>query len=108
MRLPSSSKYGNKRTAYNGRFFASKREAHRAWELDMLKRAGVITSWLPQPEFKIVHNEVKICSYFADFKVFYPNGSVEYEDVKGMRTDVFILKKKLVKAFYNIEIKEIR
>jgi len=32
---------------------------------------------------------------------------VEYEDTKGVRTDVYKLKSKLVKAFHGIIIKEL-
>lgn len=105
--LGKKTKYGNKKTSYKGFLFDSKKEAERAMELDSLKKKGVIISWFPQPEFKIIHNDVKICSYFADFSVQYHNGYVEYEDVKGVKTDVYKLKKKLVLAFHGITIKEI-
>jgi len=99
------SKYGNQRTFYEGRWYSSKKEAKRAGELDLLKRAGVVLDWIPQFKLEIKHNGVKICSYFADFKVFYQNGRVEYEDTKGVETAVFKLKKKMVKAFHGIDIK---
>lgn len=76
-------------------------------ELDILIRVGAITRWSAQPEFKIEHKGVKICKYIADFKVQYPDGRIEYEDVKGFKTDIYKLKKKLVLAFYGIEIKEL-
>lgn len=101
------SKYSNKKTEYNGIIFDSKKEARRAQELDVLKRVGEITSWSPQPVFKIEHEGVKICVYKADFKVEYPDGRIEYEDIKGFKTPVYNLKKKLVKAFYGIDIKEL-
>lgn len=102
-----SNKYGAKRTLYNGRWFSSKREADRAGELDLLVRSGYVRSWEAQPKFPIEHNGVKICSYFADFKVEYPDGHIEIEDVKGFKPAVYKLKKKLVKAFYGIDIKEL-
>lgn len=102
-----SSKYGNRKTVYNGRLYHSKKEAHRAFELDVLVRVGEITSWFPQPVFRISHQGVEICKYIADFKVVYPDGRIEYEDVKGVKTDIYRLKKKLVKAFHSIDIKEL-
>lgn len=101
------SKYNNQKIDYKGRIYDSKKEAARAQELDILKRVGEIKSWSPQPEFKIEHRGVKICVYRADFKVIYTDGRIEYEDVKGFKTDMYRLKKKLVAAFYGIEIKEL-
>ncbi len=101
------SKYNNQKTTYNGREYDSKKEAKRAWELDMLLKAGVLRSWTPQPSFKITYKGEHICTYRGDFRVRYSDGHEEIEDVKGVRTDVFILKKKLVKAFYGITIKEL-
>lgn len=100
-------KYKNIHTLYNGRLYHSKKEAQRAWELDMLLKASQIESWHAQPKFDFVLNGTKICSYFGDFKVDYRGGHSEIEDVKGVRTDVYKIKKKLMKAFYNIDIKEI-
>lgn len=101
------SKFRNQRTLYGGRWYASKKEATRASELDVLQRVGAIHSWIPQFKIPIEHNGVKICSYYADFRVTYPDGRVEYEDTKGVRTDVYKLKSKLVKAFHGIIIKEL-
>jgi hypothetical protein len=101
------SKYGNKKTVYNGREYDSGAEAERAQELDLLIRGKVVREWIPQYPLEIKYADVKICTYYADFKVVYENGDLEYEDVKGFRTEIYKLKKKLVKAFYGIDIKEI-
>jgi hypothetical protein len=66
-----------------------------------------VRKWEAQPRFPIVHEGIKICTYVGDFKVEYPDGRVEIEDTKGMLTPIYKLKKKLVKAFYGIEIKEL-
>lgn len=100
-------KYGAKKTEYNGVTFDSKAEAHRAYELDMLKKSGEVTDIEYQPVFDVVVNNKKICKYKADFKVTYSDGHVEIEDVKGVRTPVYKLKKKLVEALHDIEIIEI-
>lgn len=101
------SKYGNKETDYSGRRYDSKKEAERAAELDVLQRSGVVRNWQAQPKFHFEHNGQKICTYIADFRVEYPDGRVEIEDVKGVKTGVYSIKKKLMKAFYGIEIKEL-
>lgn len=100
-------KYGAKKTEYNGVTFDSKAEAHRAYELDMLKRSGEVIDIEYQPVFEVVVEGKKICKYKADFKVTYSDGHIEIEDVKGVKTPVYKLKKKLVEAIYNIEIIEI-
>jgi hypothetical protein len=43
----------------------------------------------------------------ADF-VYTTAGETVVEDVKGVRTDVFILKRKLMKAIFNIEVQEVK
>lgn len=102
-----SSKYSSKRTFYNGVWYASKKESKRAYELDMLLKAGEVKKWTPQVKYEFVLNGKKICSYFLDFLVEYSNGEIRYEDVKGMQTPVYKIKKKMMKAFYDIDITEI-
>lgn len=100
------SKYGNKKTVYNGFTYDSKKEAAYAQELDLRVRAGDIHSWERQVPLEIKVNDRKICKYIADFLVKYANGKQEFVDVKGMKTDVYRLKKKLVEAIYGITIIE--
>lgn len=100
-------KYNAKKTIYNNVTFDSKKEANRAWELDMLKKAGEVIDIDYQPVFACVVESKKICKYLADFRVTYADGHVEIEDVKGMKTPVYQLKKKLVEALHGIKIIEI-
>jgi hypothetical protein len=101
----TTNKYHAKKTEYNGRTYDSAKEAHRAYELDMLGRAGHLKGVEYQPVYLCVVNGKKICKYVADFKVYYTDGRVEVEDVKGMVLPIFKLKKKLVEALFDIEIK---
>jgi len=98
-------KYKNIRTALDGIVFDSQREAKRYGELKLLERAGEISGLQLQPRFPIVINGVKVCTYVADFQYRTPSGPVT-EDVKGMKTPIYNLKKKLVKAVHGIEILE--
>jgi len=100
------SKYGAIKTDFAGRTFDSKKEAARAQELELLKKAGEVTDIEYQPAFDCVVNGKKICKYIADFRVTYKDGHVEIEDVKGMRTSVYKLKKKLVEALHDVTIIE--
>lgn len=74
-------------------------------QLKLLQKQGLISDLQEQVKYPIVWNGVKVCTYIADFK--YQEGDKEViEDVKGMITAIYRLKKKLMKACYNIEILE--
>jgi hypothetical protein len=89
----------------DGVTFASKAEARRYQELKLLERTGVIANLTMQPVFHLVVNGHKIGKYIADFQ-YYENGIIITEDVKGMKTPVYNLKKKLVKALFDVDILE--
>ena len=99
---PKRSKYGNRRTLYEGVMFDSQKEASRAVELDMLKRAGEVICWVPHVVFPLV----KGVNYEADFVIVYADWHVEVEDVKGVRTKEYRIKKKLFAERYGREIVE--
>lgn len=100
-------KYGNKKTVVDGRVFASKREARRYSELRLLQRAGEILDLELQPVIACSVNGGHVCNYIADFRYVDRKGKTTYEDAKGYKTDVYRLKKKLVKACTGIEILEV-
>ncbi len=101
-------KYGNVKTAVDGILFDSKREAHRYYELKLMEKAGEITHLKLQPQFKCEINNVKICTYKADFEYHrLADNAWVVEDVKGMKTPVYNLKKRLVKAFHGVDVIEI-
>ena len=103
-----TNKYHNRRTEVDNITFASKREADRYLELKLLVHAGQIVDLELQPLFPLVVNDQKIGTYVADFR-YYESGSgvLIVEDVKGVKTEVYRLKAKLMKALYSIEIKEV-
>ena len=103
------SKYNAVRTTVDGITFASKAEARRYSELKLLEKAGEITHLELQPKYEIRLNGKKICNYIADFRYINRNqvhdrsgaqGCTVTEDVKGMKTPIYKLKKKLVEAMY--------
>lgn len=106
--MPRRSKYNAKRTEVDGIRFDSLAEARRYNELKLLQRAGEISELVVHPKFRIDVEGQHICDYEADFS-YQPERSYEpvIEDVKGMRTDVYKLKRKLVKAIWHIDITEI-
>jgi Protein of unknown function (DUF1064) len=102
------SKYHNKRTEYNNIWFDSLRELARYKELLLLEKAGVLRKLELQPKYELLVNDQKIGCYYGDFRYeVVATGESVTEDVKGFRTAVYQLKKKLVKALYGVEIVEI-
>lgn len=88
---------------YDDKYFASKKELSRYLELQRLKEVGEILFFIQQTP---LHLPGKI-KYVCDFVVFWANGEITFEDVKGFKTDTYKLKKKLVEYHYPIEIMEI-
>ena len=104
------SKYRNRKTEYMGIGFDSQKEMQRYRELLLLEQAGLINSLELQPRYDLVVNGQKCGFYRADFRYKeVATGAVVVEDVKSpvTKTAVYKLKKKLVKALYDIEIIEI-
>ena len=108
------SKYGAIRTTIDGITFASKAEARRYSELQILLKSGEITDLKLQPKYPLVfipskgRDSVNVGSYIADFWYRKRNKDAVTEDVKGMLTPVYRLKKKMVEAIYGITIVEVR
>ncbi len=101
------SKYRAQPTTVDGIRFASQREAQRYSALKMLQRCGAIRDLELQPEYPIDVAGQRICRYLADFRyVDLVTGEVVTEDVKGMKTPAYRLKKKLVEALYPVQIRE--
>lgn len=99
----SRSKYGNKRTELDGYKFASKKEARRYAELRLLQTGKVIEGLICQPAYPLMIGKVRVGKYIADFAYLEIAGKhrrVVVEDAKGMRTPVFNLKWRMVKALY--------
>lgn len=106
------SKYRSKKTTYYGIEFDSKKEANRYAELLMLERAGVISDLKRQVRYELIPTQYdgaqcveRACNYVADF-VYTQEGKTIVEDCKGVRTDVYIIKRKLMYEKYGIRIKE--
>lgn len=107
-------KYGNQTVVRNGRKFDSKREAGRYAELQLMQRAGMITDLKTQVSYLLIPAQYdenhrcieRSCRYVADF-VYRQNGELVVEDAKGLKTDVYRIKKKLMLQIYGIKIKEV-
>jgi hypothetical protein len=104
------SKYRNVPVSVDGERFDSKKEARRYCDLVLLQRAGEIRNLQRQVPLVIDVNGQRVCEYRADFEYDerQPDGSWARvtEDVKGVRTALYGLKAKLVKAVHGITIRE--
>lgn len=102
------SKYNAIKTEIDGYIFASRREANYYSELSLREKAGEISDLELQPQYPCVVNGKLVCKYVADFRYYdIKNEYVVIVDVKGFKTPVYRLKKKLVEAIYNIVITEV-
>ncbi len=106
VKLPSKkTKYSAVPTIVDEIRFSSKKEAKRYVELLFEQQAGNISDLELQPKFPLRVNGVLIGHYVADFG-YLLQGKRTIEDVKGFKTPVYRLKKKLVEALYGIKIIE--
>ncbi|MEE3307867.1 DUF1064 domain-containing protein [Sharpea azabuensis] len=108
-------KYHNKKVVVDGMKFDSKKESQRFLELSLMQRGGYISDLQRQVKYilipsqkidgKVVEREV---SYKADF-VYKDNttGKTVVEDVKGVKTKDYIIKRKLMLFIKGIRIKEV-
>ena len=90
------------RTAADGTVFASKRELVRYQDLKILQQAGHVRFFLRQVPFHLPGG----VKYLLDFLIFWSDGRTTCEDVKGMKTEMYRLKKKQVEALYPVKIEE--
>ena len=107
-------KYGNRKTVVDGIEFDSKAEAKRYMELITLQNLGMISDLRRQHPYILVKGgrwkngkAYPAVKYIADF-VYEQDGEIVVEDVKGFKTHEYMIKKKLMKSVYNIEIQEVR
>ena len=106
-------KYGNKKTTFAGITFDSKKEAERYIVLKAMENLGAIKDLRRQVPFVLIEGKRwsngkkhRDTVYKADF-VYTLDDETVVEDVKGFRTDVYKLKRELMKDKYDIEISEV-
>ena len=110
---PRQSKYRNVKTKHEGITFDSKKECERYKVLKQWQQKGLIKNLVLQPKFLIAESvhlddrKQRARYYIADFMYQDQDGKQVVEDVKGMKTDIYKLKRHLVKAIHGIEIKEV-
>lgn len=122
-------KYKAKKTLFNSRLYASKKEAQRAAELQLMEKAGVITNLQEQVPFELIPAQYEYferygkkgkrlkdgrrclersVDYVADF-VYTENDKVVVEDAKSpaTRTKDYVIKRKLMLERLGIRVREV-
>lgn len=104
-------KYSAEPTTVDGVKLASKAEARRFRQLQMMERAGAIQDLEVHPRFDLIVAGVKVGVYTADFRyIDCESRKLVVEDVKGGRatiTEAYRLRKRIVQALYDVEITEV-
>lgn len=126
-------KYGAHKTVYDGILFDSRREMRRYQELRAMEKNGDILDLQLQVKFVLIPAQrepdrrgpkggiikgkllERECAYIADFTYreplpFYDNLKdlpLVVEDAKGLKTEVYKIKKKLMLQIYGIRIQEV-
>lgn len=116
-------KYHSRKITVDGETFDSQKEYRRWQALRLLERAGAIWDLKRQVRFELLpeirespvigprggskpgKQVEKPVYYIADF-VYYKDGRLVVEDAKGVRTDVYIIKRKLMLHIHGIKILE--
>ncbi len=100
-------KYNAVKTVVDGIVFHSKKEANRYVSLKILRKAGHISDLKLQFPYVFSIAGKKIFTYYADFVYTNQTGLTVVEDVKGMRTPLYKLKKKIIETYHSISIIEV-
>jgi hypothetical protein len=110
--IHKKSKYNNKITELDGIKFHSRKESVRYSQLKLYEKGGLISDLRLQVSYELIPKLVingkteRAIKYVADFVYYDTVHKVEIvEDVKGMITDVFKIKYRLMKQIHNIDIK---
>ena len=108
----SYNKYGNKKTTYKGISFDSKKECEYFIYLSRLEALGDISElerqvrFELQPSFKYKGKTIRSITYVADFTYKDKDGQLHIVDTKGIKTEVYKLKYKMM-LFKGYEIEEV-
>lgn len=109
----ASMKYRNKRVMIDGIRFDSKAEGDRYLALKAMQAVGAIQSLRMQVPFLLIPRQrrddgvaERECRYLADF-VYLVGDKTIVEDVKGVRTAEYIMKRKLMLSVFGVSVQEV-
>lgn len=106
-------KYHNIKTIYDDIKFDSIKESQVYARLKTMENFGLIKDLELQveyelmPKFELYGKTYRKTTYLADFRYFSnEDNKIHVIDVKGVKTDVYKLKKKMMAYIHKIEIEE--
>lgn len=106
-------KYNARKVTLCGETFDSQRECNRYCELAMLQKAGAISGLQRQVRYELIPAQKiggktveRATAYIADF-VYDEDGRTVVEDVKGVRTPEYKIKRKLMLWRNGIRVREV-
>lgn len=111
-KLKRPSKYGAARPVYKGKKYDSGLEMLRFRRLEEAEKKGIISELRTQqpyvlvPKQKVGDRIERPVKYVADF-VYVKDGALVVEDTKGIRTAMYVIKRKLMLKVHGIVIKEV-
>ena len=114
-RIPTPSKYRNVKVVIDGKVFASKREGAEYQRLKARQHVGEIGNLRCQVPFALLApveaergTSVIVAHYIADFTYTeVQTGERVVVDVKGKRTQMYLLKRKWLELQTGIQIHEV-
>ena len=105
-------KFNAIKTTIDGITFDSRKESVRYSQLKLYEKGGLISDLRLQVPYELIPKLVingkteRAIKYVADFVYYDTVHKVEIvEDVKGMITDIFKIKYRLMKVLHGIDIK---
>jgi len=108
-------KYHAKKIFADGQSFDSQKEYRRWCELKLVERAGEIGNLQRQVRFHLLPAQYdertgkcieRAVDYIADF-AYETDGFLVVEDVKGLKTRDYVLKRKMMLYMHGIRIQEV-
>lgn len=111
-KLQKQNKYKNKHVEYHGIKFDSKKEGTYYLKLKAMEELGIIkdlklqVKFELQPSYKFNGKTIRAINYIADFTYYDENNKYHIVDTKGIKTDVYKIKKKMMQ-YKGYEIEEV-
>lgn len=111
-KLQKQNKYKNKHVEYHGIKFDSKKEGTYYLKLKAMEELGIIkdlklqVKFELQPSFKFNGKTIRAINYIADFTYYDENNKYHIVGTKGVRTEVYKIKKKMMQ-YKGYEIEEV-
>lgn len=104
--VQKESKYHNQKVEVSGKTFDSKKESRDWLKLKSMEESGFIKNLRGQVPFELQPKyttrdgrKIRPITYVADF-VYERDGSIYVQDSKGVRTDVYKMKRKMFEYKY--------